>query len=88
MENKASNTMSQEEKDFLEICIPLWERWLEDLGEEEISIQHMKSAFSQYSGMPEGSPLTMMFIGFCGGMEAGIDLAGKIDQMAETGETA
>lgn len=78
-------TLNQTEKESLEIFLPIWNRWLEEITEPEngSSLYRMAAWYAQNNGLPERNPLSLMFAAFCGGIDEGIGLADIIDQMAK-----
>lgn len=77
--------LNQTEKEALEICIPIWERWLEGIQEPENgkSLYKLAAWYAQCNNLPDKNPLSLMFAAFCQGIEEGIGLADQMDKAAQ-----
>jgi len=75
--------LNKTEKEELEICLPIWNQWLEDIAEpgKGDSIYRFAAWYAKDNGLPDKNPLSLMFAAFCGGIEEGLNLA---DTMADT----
>lgn len=83
--------LNQDEREMMEICLPLWESWLEDIQEkkEGDSFYHMAAAYTEHSKLPDNSPFSLMFAAFCGGIEKGVTMIQKLEQAGQrSGKTA
>lgn len=67
-----------------ELCLPAWEAWSDELLKKDKRIANLPlEIFSEYSGATKDSPMSFMFLGFCGGYATGTLLA-KEEEEKET----
>lgn len=50
--------------------IPLWESWADSLTPGDRRSDAFRESFCDYSGASKNAPLTLMFVAFCGGVDA------------------
>ena len=64
--------MNIEERELIEkVYFPMWDKWTDELTKD---VCEMMQLFAERSGCTEKSPMSLMFVAFCAGLDMGIEL--------------
>lgn len=66
-----------------QICIPMWEKWMDKKIQDGDSNNLPAQIFAEVYSVKENSPIALMFLSYCAGLDDGIHLAEIMDQIAE-----
>jgi len=71
--------MNAEERKVVEkVYFPIWRKWMEEL-EEGGDAREVMRFFAERHGCTENSPLSLMFVAFCAGIDNGIEVITSVE---------
>ena len=74
--------MKDEDRELIEkVFFPMWNKWTGGLTED---VNEMMRYFAQRYGVKEKSPMSLMFVAFCAGVDMGVELDWKMNSEAES----